>query len=105
MEANKDLEKQILDIWDKLGTVTGWTEKEDGLKWPICIEKEDCAKEIAALFENMYPVEFIEWFTGKDSPVSVLNGDQVERFASTEKDYTIKELYEFWKTEILKKGE
>jgi predicted lipase len=81
MEANKDLEKQILEIWAKKGTVTGWTETG----WPICIEKEDCAKETIKLFDNMYPVEFIEWFTGKD--------------------YIIEEQYKFWKTEVLKKNE
>jgi ABC-type uncharacterized transport system involved in gliding motility auxiliary subunit len=45
-------------------------------------------------------IKFIEWFTGKDSPVSILYGNQAERFATTEKDYTIEELYQHWISEV-----
>jgi hypothetical protein len=47
--------------------------------------------------------QFIEWFTGKDSPVTVLYGDQKERFASTYHDYTIEELYNFWYSNVFSK--
>jgi len=47
-----------------------------------------------------YPKEFILWFTGKDSPYAILYGDQPERFATTEKDYTLDELYHYWQTEV-----
>jgi len=46
--------------------------------------------------EGMYPEKFVEWFTGKDSPVAILYGDQAERFATKDKDYTISELHQYW---------
>jgi hypothetical protein len=48
--------------------------------------------------------QFIDWFTGKDSPVAILYGDQKERFASIEKDYTIEELYNFWYDNVFLKS-
>ena len=45
-------------------------------------------------------IEFIDWFASKDSPVTVLYGDQKERFASTYHDYTIEELYNFWYSNV-----
>jgi hypothetical protein len=58
----------------------------------------DASKEITSMV-----FEFIEWFTGKDSPVSILYGDQPERFATTEKDYTIEELFQYWRDNVKNK--
>jgi hypothetical protein len=58
------------------------------------------AKRINKLFEGMYEEEFVEWFTGADSPVAILYGNQTARFASKDKDYTIPELHKFWKENI-----
>jgi hypothetical protein len=52
---------------------------------------EFAAKEIAKLF-----IKFIEWGTSKNSPAAVLYGNQSERFATTKKDYTIEELFNYW---------
>jgi hypothetical protein len=49
---------------------------------------------------KVYEKEFIEWFTGENSPVAILYGNQVERFATKEKDYTIYGLYQYWLKEI-----
>ena len=61
---------------------------------------KDCANKIEQLYRDYYPKEFIEWFTSETSPVAILYGKQKERFASTEKDYSIDELYTYWKTQI-----
>jgi hypothetical protein len=38
-------------------------------------------------------ISFIEWLTRKDSPYVVMYGEKM-RFATKEKDYTIKEVYD-----------
>jgi hypothetical protein len=88
----KDMEEQILNIinhkfydYRKGVGKTGSTGQF----------KMQTAKEI-----NSHIMKFIEWFTGKDSPVSILYGNQAERFATTEKDYTIEELYQHWISEV-----
>lgn len=55
------------------------------------IYKKGTASEITS-----HVMEFIEWFTGEKSPVAILYGNQKERFATTDKDYTIEELYQYW---------
>lgn len=50
-----------------------------------------CASEITS-----HVMKFIEWFTGEESPVAILYGKQKERFATTDRDYTIEELYQRW---------
>jgi hypothetical protein len=79
------MEEQIFKIIDKLF-------------FAPTIDTDECAKEITA-----HVFEFIEWFTGESSPVSVLYGKQVERFATTDKDYTIEELYQYWLNNIKSK--
>jgi hypothetical protein len=58
---------------------------------PESQQKENAAKEITSMV-----MEFIEWFTGEKSPVSIMYGNQPERFATTKRDYTIKELFQYW---------
>ena len=41
-------------------------------------------------------MEFIKWFTGSQSPVAILYGEQAKRFATLDKDYTIDELFNYW---------
>lgn len=43
--TKEERKQRILAIWDKLGTVIGWTETG----WPKTITKEDCAEEILSL--------------------------------------------------------
>ena len=43
--TKEERKQRILAIWDKLGTVIGWTETGS----PKTITKEDCAEEILAI--------------------------------------------------------
>ncbi len=74
---DEEIEKQILKIIDnsfeKISLPGIGKNKTDK---GFIFNKNKASKEIAALFENMYPFGFIKWFTGKDSPVSVLIGKQ-----------------------------
>jgi hypothetical protein len=81
------MEQQVLKIIKKR---INQIQTQEGLSVKIT-SNEDKAKEITSMV-----FEFIKWFTGKDSPVSILYGDQPERFATTEKDYTIEELFQYW---------
>lgn len=42
-------------------------------------------------------IEFVEWLTHEDSPYSVMYGNQLDRFADNEREYTIKELLKIYK--------
>jgi len=81
------MEQQVLKIIEKPTEATGWDE----FGHITYSGNPDKSKEITSMV-----FEFIKWFTGKDSPVSILYGDQPERFATTEKDYTIEELFQYW---------
>ncbi|MFA5715027.1 MAG: hypothetical protein WC998_04775 [Candidatus Paceibacterota bacterium] len=93
-----EIEKQITEIWAKLGYVIGYTE-------------EDCIKEIASLFDNMYPPEFVEWLIFGDHLFSDINNKWIhyKSISDALNDeegiiMTTKEVYNYWQTEI-KKGE
>ncbi len=65
------------------------------------LSNENCALPIPVV-SNSLPSEiknFIEWLTKKDSEFSVLYGEKF-RFATNEKDYTIEEVYEIYKTTL-----
>ena len=57
--------------------------------------KEQCA-EIA----DAYVVEVLEWLTNDKSDFSIMYGNQEKRFASNDKDFTIKELLETYKNRL-----
>ena len=59
--------------------------------------KEQCA-EIA---EN-YVIEVLEWLTNEKSEYSINYGNQEERFATNDKDFTIKEILEIYKNRLCK---
>jgi hypothetical protein len=80
------MEEQILKIITERQSKFTIDEFRTGI-----ITNKNISKEITSMV-----FEFIKWFTGKDSPVSILYGDQPERFATTEKDYTIEELFQYW---------
>ena len=48
--------------------------------------------------ENKKVVEFLEWLTNEKSEYSIMYGNQDKRFASNNKDYTIDEILEIFKT-------
>lgn len=94
LDKSKTMEEKIKEImYDKIELSLSGNYKSvyiDGI--------DNTSKEIT---DHVF--EFIEWFTGKDSPVSVLYGLQPERFASHDKDYTIEELYQYWLTRVKNK--
>ena len=57
--------------------------------------KEQCA-EIADAYVN----EVLDWLTNDKSDFSIMYGNQEKRFASNEKDYTIKEFLETYKDKL-----
>ena len=75
--------------------------EHDGSFVPISEVKrlmtEFAALAVAEATKDCYPKSFIEWFTGEKSPVSILYGNQAERFAAMYTDYTIDELFDYWK--------
>lgn len=89
--------EKILEIISSKISVTV-TERPKGYFTGTFAGQDVAAKAIADMNR-----EFIEYFTGKDSPYAILYGDQPERFATTNKDYTIDELFNFWYREIYKK--
>lgn len=46
-----------------------------------------------------YAIELLEWLTNEKSKFVILYGNQKERFATIEEDYTSKELLEIFKKE------
>jgi hypothetical protein len=46
-----------------------------------------------------FAIGFAEWLTNEQSPYSIMNGNQEERFSDFRKDYTIKELLKIYKKE------
>jgi hypothetical protein len=112
--TDEEIEKQILKIIDnsfeKISLPgIGKNDTDDG----FIFNKNKASKEIAALFENMYPVEFVEWLIFGDHLFSDINNkwifyESISMAIRDEEDegiiMTTKEVYEYWKTEI-KKGE
>lgn len=79
------MEKQILKILKKNNKISHRSDK-------LIIKGESIsAKAIASIFG-----EFIEWFTGENSPIAIIYGGNPERFATSQDDYTIDELFLYW---------
>jgi hypothetical protein len=57
-----------------------------------CQEVEECE-----LIAEEFAIGFAEWLTNEQSPYSIMNGNQEERFSDFRKKYTAKELLEIYK--------
>ena len=65
--------------------------------WIIEAMEAYAALAVEEATKDCYPKSFIEWFTGEKSPVSILYGNQAERFAAMYTDYTVDELFDYWR--------
>ena len=70
-----------------------WETPKDKFTWHSILEQ---AKEI----EKQEIIDILEWLTNEKSEYSIMYGNQKKRFASNEKDYTIKEILEIYKNRL-----
>ena len=81
------MEEKILEIMNENSS-----DANNGQMFVVTEDSySDVADEIADIFRK-----FIDYFTNEDSPYAILYGNQEERFATKNKDYTIDELFNFW---------
>ena len=91
MENPKEEPKQetaVEWLFEKL-----WETPKDKFTWYSILEQ---AKEI----EKQQIIDILEWLTNEKSEYSIMYGNQKKRFASNEKDYTIKEILEIYKNRL-----
>lgn len=74
------------------------TEQEAFINgWKQCLQSQETHP-----FSEEDMIEFVNWLTKEDSPYAVMYGNQSERFATDNEDFTIKELLQIWKEQHFK---
>lgn len=58
----------------------------------------ETSKELEQIADE-YAIELLEWLSNEKSKFAILYGNQEERFATIEEDYTSKQLLEIFKKE------
>ena len=67
----------------------------DGLR-----ERVEHLKNEAKELENQNIIDILDWLTNEKSEFSIMYGNQEKRFASNDKDFTIKEILEIYKNRL-----
>jgi hypothetical protein len=101
----EDKERALRVLLDRLNAPEFIDARDEFSESYLCIAtimESYAALKVAEAIKEMYPKAFLNWFTSEHSPVAILYGEQAERFASNERDYTIDELFEYWKQNIRK---
>ena len=70
-----------------------WETPKDKFTWYSILEE-------AKAMEKQQIIDILEWLTNEKSEYSIMYGNQKKRFASNEKDYTIKEILEIYKNRL-----
>lgn len=79
-------------------TAVEWLSKELLREHPIQTNHD--VIEQAKAMEKQQIIDILEWLTNEKSEYSIMYGNQKKRFASNEKDYTIKEILEIYKNRL-----